>query len=397
MKQLGVWMWPKNVRERGAQRVADMCGRMGVTDIYFLAKGLAGVTAFVSPLTPSDCGRDLLQELLSAAHEKNMRVHAWFTSASDEHYKAAHPQSGRCHFSRGKDQGLISLADEGYMQYMEKVTRYLAQHYDVDGLHLDYIRYNHLLYGWDESDLKRYRQNGADTDKLKALMQRAFYGEKQDLGEMFDLYRAGDQSVRALAWTRRQDVRRFATRLTQAARAEKSDLCLSAALMPEGAYDDTAFSDLHYGQNYQDAAAIYHLALPMAYSQAYEKDENWVADVARGAMKKGLKTVMGLHAYEGGTGLTLQKDAAALENVPVEGVCLFREGAVAFAKNQGERLWLYNALDEPITRVEALQDEHWHALNTTIAPDEERELPLADVKGLRIYTGNRENCVYLAP
>ena len=59
--------------------------------------------------------------------------------------------------------------------------------------------------------------------------------------------------------------------------ADRSDGFSSAlkaltALMPEGAYEDIAFSDVHYGQNYQDAAGLYDYALPMAYSKAYEKD-----------------------------------------------------------------------------------------------------------------------------
>lgn len=53
---------------------------------------------------------------------------------------------------RGKDCGLISLADEGYLQYMENIVRELCRNNGIDGLHLDYIRYNHLLYGWSTED-----------------------------------------------------------------------------------------------------------------------------------------------------------------------------------------------------------------------------------------------------
>ena len=123
MNMLGVWMWPYSIREKGAEAVMDVCRRAHVTDVFFLAKGLEGTTAFCRPFAPAVCERDLLQELLTAAHARGIRVHAWFTSACDEYYKNKYPESGRCHIWRGKDRELVSLADEGYLKYMEDIVR----------------------------------------------------------------------------------------------------------------------------------------------------------------------------------------------------------------------------------------------------------------------------------
>ena len=69
-KMLGVWMWPESIRKRGAEPVFDTCARGGVTDVFFLTKGLSGTTAFLSPLSPPmDPERDLLREALDAAQE----------------------------------------------------------------------------------------------------------------------------------------------------------------------------------------------------------------------------------------------------------------------------------------------------------------------------------------
>lgn len=397
MSVLGMWMWPENVRLYGAEKVIAYCVRAKVTDIYFLTKGLAGTAVFRSSLAPCDPQRDLLKELLDAAHAKGIRVHAWFTSASDENYKQLHPESGRCHFKRGKDQGLISLTDEGYLDYMTQITRELCRSYEIDGLHLDYIRYNHLLYGWADEDIARYAKEGADVEHLKQMMERMFYGtpEKEETC-LFDAYNAGDESALALASTRRKDVVRFARMLTDAARAEKKELILSAALMPEGAYDNIAFSDLHYGQNYDDAAQIYDCALPMAYSKAYDKDGLWVRQVAEGTVRRGLKTVVGLHAYEGGTGLTLKEDIAALEGAPVEGICLFREGATALAFADGRRISVYNPMKENIDRIIICNGEYSAVLNETIMPGEEKSFTLpCDCMGIRVLTGETERSVYL--
>jgi len=394
MAIFGVWMWPKSVREYGAEAVITRCRILGVTDIYFLTKGMSGTVSCRSAIAPMDCERDLLGELLTAAHARGIRVHAWFTSASDASYKDKHPESGRYHYVKGRNQGLISLADRDYLSYMTDFTRELCRNYPIDGLHLDYIRYNHLVYGWSEEDQARYAAEGADVSVLRAMMDRAFPGEEGPEC-FFEAYRAGDETVHALARARRKDVVHFASTLTSAARAERGDLILTAALMPEGAYEDIAFADVHYGQNYEDAAKLYDYVLPMAYSKAYDKDGAWVRQVAQGTARRGLRTVMGLHAYESGTGDTLREDMAALKDAPVEGVCLFREGASVMAFAEEQTLRIFNPLTEAI---HALTSGGCSIpLTTPIRPGEERTLPVsAHPDTLRAFGADGEVCIYLA-
>lgn len=395
MSIFGVWMWPQSIAASGADSVAARCAAIGVTDIYFLTKGLAGTASYRSALAPQSSERDLLAELLHAAHARNIRVHAWLTSASDEHYKACHPQSGRCHYTRGKDKGLISLTDEGYLSYMESIVRELCHDYAIDGLHLDYIRYNHLLYGWAEEDQKRYADAGADLVHLRKLMDETFLCTPET-SRIFDAYRAGDESTLALAKTRRSDVRRFAQALTACARSERNDLILSAALMPEGAYDDTAFSDLHYGQSYEDAANLYDYVLPMAYSQAYQKDGQWVRMVAEGALKKGMRTVIGLHAYEGGTASSLHADIHALAQTSADGICLFRYGAFAIALPERNTLRIINTLDQPITALTSSCGTSLLPADEILLPGDEATCPLPSPgSALRVFCGEAEACLYL--
>ena len=392
----GIWMWGQSVQERGAEKTVAYCARAGVTDIWFLTKGLSGASAHLGRYAPHVCQRDLLHEVIEAAHQRGVRVHAWFTSTCDEHYKRLHPESGRYHYRRGRDRELIALADVGYLSYMERIVGEVCRKYDIDGLHLDYIRYNHLLYGWDQEDQARYAAAGADAEYLRGLMERMFYGEPKEEKLLFDLFRAGDESVHAFARVRREDVVRFASRLTQAARSEKNGLILSAALMPEGAYEDTAFSDLHYGQNYGDAAKLYDLAMPMAYSNAYGKDAQWVRRVAEGTMKRGLKTLVGLHAYEGGTGPALQKDIHALDGTAAEGYCLFREGACAMAYADGDELCVYNALAETIVGIKAESNGESFALNETVQPGEEMRFSLPFMpETIRAFAESGERSIYL--
>lgn len=389
-------MWPESLKNGGTENAVARCARMGVTDVFFLAKGLAGTASYVSRFVPCDREHDLLGDLLTCAHRRGIRVHAWLTSASDEHYKALHPESGRCHLMRGKDRGHISLVDKGYQAYMQKAVAELCRTYAIDGLHLDYIRYNHLMYGWDENDMARYAAAGADLCHIRKLMERTFLsGNSQDENCIFDALRQGDASVRAVAQVRRADVVHFARTLCAAARAENSALTLSAALMPEGAYEDTAYADLHYGQNYEDAASLYDYVLPMAYSQAYEKDSAWVRSVAEGALKKGVRTVIGLHAYDGGTAYTLRDDISALKGLPVEGVCLFREGAFVPVFSDGEHWTLYNALNHPLTAVRTGACSA--VFDPPVQPGEERAFSLpCPAEEIRVFSGETEVCAFRA-
>lgn len=400
MSIIGMWMWPYRVNLFGAKAVVSLCARAKVTDIYFLTKGLNGSTAFHGEDAPHDSERDLLQELIEAAHEKNIKVHAWFTSASDSNYKKLYPESGRCHYANGKDCGLISLADEGYINYMKKITTDLCTRYDIDGIHLDYIRYNHMVYGWSEEDLARYAANGADAVRLKAMVADVYDNHDGDITPLLDAYRAGDKDLIAFAKTRRADVWNFASEITKTARCVNPNLTLSAALMPEGAYTDHAFADLHYGQNYEDAAKLYDYVLPMAYSQAYEKGGEWVRMVADNTVSickaENTKTVMGLHAYEDGTALTLQEDIAALQGAPIEGICLFREGSCVLAFRSGNTVHIYNPINDPITSLIVSAGEENVSFDCNIKNNEEQEFTFpfeADL--VRAFVGDTEVSVYL--
>ena len=392
---MGVWMWPESIRRRGAEVVFETCRRAGVTDVFFLTKGLTGTTAFLTPLAPPMAdGRDLLREALDAAHRRDMRLHAWFTSASDARYKEEHPESGLYHYKNGRDRGIVSISCQPYARFMQAVLADMTRRYEVDGVHLDYIRYNHLIYGWSEEDQRRYKAGGVNLPHIRALMDETFCGASPNGEAIFDAYRQGDQDAIWLADVRRQDVTRFAGALCQAVRSEKPAITVSAALMPEGAYDDLAFSNLHYGQNYADLAGLMDAFLPMAYSQAYGKDAAWVRQVTRGTMRYGVPTITGIHAYDGATALTLAQDMAAAQSEPgVKGVCLFREGAGAWAFLDGNRLFLLNPLDTPITACRIEGQGSSKVVPTPVDTDTQRAFTLPfQPDNVQALAGEREVC-----
>lgn len=73
------------------------------------------------------------------------------------------------------DNNIINPYDEGYRAYMCDLVTELVTNYGIDGLHFDYIRYNHAANGWGETDIASLEAMGADIDHLKELIDASFY------------------------------------------------------------------------------------------------------------------------------------------------------------------------------------------------------------------------------
>ena len=394
---LGIWMWADSLAARGTDRVFDDCWQMGVTDVFFLTKGLSGLCAFNTRLAPPmHEGRDLLDEAVGAAHKRGMRLHAWFTSAQDKRWVTEHPEKGLYHLTKGPSDHIVSIADPEYAEFIHDIVSDVLAGYQVDGVHLDYLRYNHLLYGWSDSDMDRYGRQGADAGYVRELVNKTFYGGEEDRQAVFDAYRRGDKDVLALAEARINNVCRFADTVLEGARLARPDITLSAALMPEGAYD-TAFAHLHYGQSYARLGKRFDMILPMAYSLAYGMDSAWVEKVTQGAVRCGAMVLTGLHAYDGATGLTLKHDLnAALGVNGAGGICLFRYGTFVSASVKPGRLAVVNPTDVPVTELEISGAAETQRIKALIPPGERMEMSLSfAVDTLRAWSDENEICAYL--
>ena len=338
---VGEWIWSSTVADAGADGAAEIIGRcsdLGVTDVYLLVKGTAGTiswlkTDYTDSLARTD--RDILQEVIDAAHPLGIRVHAWLCDLEDAAYKASHPEAGVWHYVRERDNNIINPYDEGYRAYMCDLVTELVTNYGIDGLHFDYIRYNHAANGWGETDIASLEAMGADIDHLKELIDASFYdGEGQTV---FEAYNSGDKDALILAQYRRNNVVDYAELLIDAAKEADPSIIISAALQPDGA-TDPAFGNIHYGQSYEDAADLYDYILPMAYSADFSQDSDWVADVAEAAIDAGNRVVVGLQAYSPVTTAQLLSDIGAVESLRAEtsgsvlGFALFRNGTFGSAK-----------------------------------------------------------------
>ena len=343
---VGEWIWGSTIAdmgEGGADKIVARCADAGVTDLYLLVKGTGGTlgylkTKYTDLLTRKN--RDILQETIDAAHARGIRVHAWICNMQDSSYKKAHPDAGMWHYIRERDNDRINLYDEGYLEYMTTVAAEVAA-YDIDGLHLDYIRYNHLANGWSEKDFEALKGMGANIDRVRELIETTFgyHGRTANANYVFNAYNNGDADARLIAEYRRNNVKNYAKAIIDAARAVNPDLIFSAATMPEGAYNE-GYADLHYGQNYRDAAELYDYICPMAYSSSYGQGESWVSSIAKGAIDRGNRVVMGLQAFEAATTSRMMAEVSSIEKLMGDktygegtlGVVIFRNATFDYAK-----------------------------------------------------------------
>ena len=341
---VGEWIWGETVAELGAEEVVARCAANGITDIYLLTKGTGGKlgynkTQYTENLTRED--RDVLQETIDAAHAEDIRVHAWLVALNDEDYKAKNPEAGNWHFVRERDNAFLAAYNAGYREYMKNITTEIVSNYDIDGIHLDYIRYNHACNGWSEEDFANLEAMGANVENVKYLIRKTFYqnqleaDDTVDADYIFAQHRAGDTDARLIAQYRRNNVLDFGMMIRETAKTINPEIVISGAIMPEGIYDE-AFSDIHYGQNYEDCAKLYDYVVPMAYADTYGYSSAKMAEMVEQAIAKGNKVVMGFQSYYPTKSAKLQADIEAvralLPNEGVMGICHFRHSQFGYAK-----------------------------------------------------------------
>ena len=342
------WIWGSTVAELGADVVADRCAKNGITDLYLLVKGTGGglgylKTQYTDALTRTN--RDVMQETIDAAHAVGIRVHAWLCCMEDEYYKETHPEAGMWHYVRARDNNRINPYDEDYQEYMYNIVTEIVTGYDIDGIHLDYIRYNHLANGWSDGDFKALEEMGAKEEDVRYIINKTFYqdrlpeGETVDAQYAFKALRDGDPTALLIAEYRRNNIVDFAENIKAAIEATGEDVIFSAALQPEGGStgfngsDDWAFADLHYGQNYSDAADLYDYICPMAYGPTFSQGPAWLAHIAETSVALGNKVVMGLQSYYPMKSVELMDEINAVEDIEgVLGIVHFRHSQFSYAK-----------------------------------------------------------------
>jgi uncharacterized lipoprotein YddW (UPF0748 family) len=164
---------PQSVR-----KIAEQSARAGITDLFvqFYARGEAYYDSRIAPRAPV-VSRDFdpLKLMAGECKSRGIRLHAWinvyFVWSSDQkprsrdhaYYRGprwfAADASGRSlrdysqwELARNNLEGVyLSPASAEVKLYIRSLAQEIVLKYDVDGIHLDYVRYGHIDFSYDPS------------------------------------------------------------------------------------------------------------------------------------------------------------------------------------------------------------------------------------------------------
>ena len=137
----GQGLWPDDWGRTAATLAAH-----GITDVYVNVAG-AAFALYPSLVLPRKGSRDRLAEAVAACHKHGLRVHAWLLAFSCE--RAASPEAVRGFKKRGwtlqdpagQDLNWLDPTHPAVRQRLVDSVREIATNYEVDGIHLDFIRF----------------------------------------------------------------------------------------------------------------------------------------------------------------------------------------------------------------------------------------------------------------
>ncbi len=317
------------LNEAQADATVEAARRAGVKVLYIQVRKNAD-SYYESALEPAGegyrSGFDPLRYVVAAAHAKDIEVHAWVNvfrvwtgkdpaAASAEHVLRQHPEWLNRDFrgsARAADGMFLDPGAPGVAEYIAEVVKDIVDRYDVDGIHLDYIRYPGREWGYSPPALARY---AADT---------GVSGRPQPSDT-----RWGD-------W-RRSQVTRTVRLVRDAVHSSKPGLLVSAATVCWGDYRDDPCKWESYQNVFQDwsgwvKSGLVDVVAPMNYrAEATSKGATEFRKWAAGFRK----WITGTPIY---VGIDVQKNTVAsvkrqLEAARKHGL----DGVSLFAFNSGAK------------------------------------------------------------
>jgi uncharacterized lipoprotein YddW (UPF0748 family) len=226
----------------GLAQIFDRLAQSGINTVFFETVN-AGYTIYPSQVAPQQNplikGWDPLAAAVKLAHERDMELHAWvwtFAAGNQRHNQilninpdypgpvlAAHPDWANSDSSGniipvGQTKPFFDPANPQLRQYLLKLYAEIVTRYDVDGLHLDYIRYPFQdavagrTYGYGKAARAQFQQiTGVDPIDISP--------SQPDLWQKWTEFRT-------------QQVDSFVAQVSGELRQKRASLILSVAVFP---------------------------------------------------------------------------------------------------------------------------------------------------------------------
>lgn len=217
----------------------------------------------------------------------------------------------------GDVEGLYaSPIHPGAVDHVAGIVQDLVSTYDLDGLHLDYLRYPSAEFDYGRTALTEFRR-ALDADMTAAERQR--YGER----DIASLIGATERFPGRWAEFRRSRLNALLMRVRTVAKRERPALILSAAVFPDA--DEAVRIKLQDWRAWLDHRLL-DVVCPMAYTTDAASFANQVATVRQ--LPGGHAVWVGIGAYRLSSAQTVDKIRIA-RRLGADGVILFSYDSLA--------------------------------------------------------------------
>lgn len=299
-------------------------------------------SALLPPAPDLAPGFDALAYIIPRARAAGLHVHAWinaFTAGMlteppqhPDHVLNRHPdwvtvdRNGRSlwDYSWQEAQALVParMLDPGVpdvQRYVADVVLEVVDRYDVDGVHLDYVRYPSRRFGYHPESIGRFvSEHGFDPMELE---QNA---------PAFAAANGRDELLRRLAlWDdwRRAQVTELVARLSQELAARRRSVVFSVAVAADAA--DAVGERLQDWPGWMERRLV-DAVVVMAYSADTARVAAQVAEAVETGQRWGVPVYGGIGAYLlGGDGQLLLRQLDAVRQAGAAGVAVFSYDTLA--------------------------------------------------------------------
>jgi uncharacterized lipoprotein YddW (UPF0748 family) len=181
--------------EADVRTIVANCAATGFNTILFQVRGQADayyrseIEPWAERLGGRDPGFDPLETACREAKRRGIKLHAWINALPA--WRGVEPPKDRTHIARRRPDWLVAGKDgrpQAYhahyvalnpclpevRDYVADVVRDIVSRYDVDGLHLDYIRFIEGDWSYDARTLKLFRSASGATPAQNPAAWAAF-------------------------------------------------------------------------------------------------------------------------------------------------------------------------------------------------------------------------------
>ena len=219
----GAWIQNAGgIREWGWPRTLEALAAGGIENVFINVAngGYANYPSKVLPYVTAE-GEDPLREAIAECRRLGIRVHAWIMTTfmrplTPIEWRRQMSSEGRL---QGRADGTygywLSPVDERNRELMREVCRELAANYDLDGVHLDYVRFGTADLGFGAEEREAFERSilGPVTDWPREVIDR------------------GPTRAQFESW-RARNVDRLVQAMSEGAREGRPGIQVSAAVYP---------------------------------------------------------------------------------------------------------------------------------------------------------------------